>query len=310
MRTALFLALSLLVAVPALAEEQKSVLVTGASSGIGLNITEHLVEAGYHVYATARKDADLERLDAMDHVTAVRLDVTDQAQVDAAAEFVLDEGRGLYGVVNNAGVARIGRMSEVSVEDIAWIHEINVLGVHRVNLAFLPMLKESGGRTVAISSINGFVSGAMAGAYSMSKFAVESYTEALADDLKDEGVSVGVIDPGAYKSKIREKVGFDMVTGSQDTSQELTDEQKAVVKTLTDTNEGLKEPDEVSEAVLHFMGSDEPHLRYLVAPTEESAHSAVRVALGRMLTLNADQPYEQTREELIAVMDELLADSE
>ncbi len=310
MRTALILALSLLVTMPAMADEQKSVLVTGASSGIGLNITEHLVEDGYHVYATARKEADLKRLDAMDNVTAVKLDVTDQSQVDAAAEFVRSEGRGLYGVVNNAGVARIGRMSEISVDDIAWIHEINVLGVHRVNLAFLPMLKESGGRTVAISSINGFVSGATAGAYSMSKFAVESYTEALADDLSDEGVSVGVIDPGAYKSKIREKVGFDMATGSQDTTQELSDDQKQVVKNLTDANEGLKEPDEVSEAVLHFMGSDEPHLRYLVAPTEESAHRAVRVALQRVLTLNGDQVYEQSRDELLAVMDELLAEME
>lgn len=310
MRYLLSVFIGLVLSTAAMAEEQKAVLVTGASSGIGLNITEHLVKEGYYVYATARKDADLERLDAMDNVTAVRLDVTDQAQVDAAAEFVGDEGRGLYGVVNNAGVARIGRMSEISVEDVAWIHDINVLGVHRVNLAFMPMLKESGGRTVAISSINGFVSGATAGAYSMSKFAVESYTEALADDLKEEGVTVGVIDPGAYKSKIREKVGFDMVTGSQDTSQELTDEQKEVVKQLTDTNEGLKEPDEVSQAVVHFMGSDEPHLRYLVAPTEESAHRAVRVALGRMLTLNADQPYEQSRDELIAVMDELLAEME
>ncbi|MEM9333902.1 MAG: SDR family NAD(P)-dependent oxidoreductase [Pseudomonadota bacterium] len=296
--------------VTVLAEEQKSVLVTGASSGIGLNITEHLVDAGYHVYATARKDADLQRLDAMENVTAIRLDVTVQSQVDAAAELVASEGRGLWGVVNNAGVARIGRMSEVSADDIAWIHDINVLGPHRVNLAFLPMLKESGGRTVTISSINGFVSGARAGAYSMSKFAVESYTEALADDLAEEGVSVGVVNPGAYKSKIREKVGYDLVTGSQDTTQTLTDEQKAVVKNLTDTNDGLKEPDEVSEAVLHFMGSDQPHLRYLVAPTEESAHVAVRVALQRALTLNADQTYEFTRDELVAALDEMLEESE
>ncbi len=310
MRYLLSLVVCFGLSVAAIAEEQKAVLVTGASSGIGLNITEHLVDAGYYVYATARKDADLERLDAMDNVTAVKLDVTVQAQIDAAAEFVESEGRGLWGVVNNAGVARIGRMSEISADDIAWIHDINVLGPHRVNLAFLPMLKESGGRTVAISSINGFVTGATAGAYSMSKFAVESYTEALADDLAEAGVSVGVVNPGAYKSKIREKVGFDLATGSQDTTQELTDEQKQVVKNLTDANEGLKEPDEVSEAVLHFMGSDTPRLRYLVAPTEESAHMAVRVALRRVLTLNGDQPYEFTRDELVAALDELLKESQ
>ena len=82
---------------------QKAVLVTGASSGIGLKITGKLASNGFYVYAGARKAADLERLDAMDNVSSVRLDVTVQQEIDAAVEFVKDQGRGLYGVVNNAG---------------------------------------------------------------------------------------------------------------------------------------------------------------------------------------------------------------
>ena len=81
------------------AESQKSVLVTGASTGIGRNLTETLAEAGYHVYAGARKDEDLEALNAIDNVTAVRLDVTKQDQVDAATALIREKGTGLWGLV-------------------------------------------------------------------------------------------------------------------------------------------------------------------------------------------------------------------
>ena len=77
---------------------QKAVLVTGASSGIGLKITEYLADRGFRVYAGARKDKDLERLDAMENVSSVRLDVTIQDDIDAAVKFVAAEGRGLFGI--------------------------------------------------------------------------------------------------------------------------------------------------------------------------------------------------------------------
>ena len=89
----------------AIAEDgQKAVLITGASSGIGRYTAEHLAEQGYFVYAGARKAADMEALNKIDNVMAVRLDVTDQAQIDAAVALVEEQGRGLWGLVNNAGV--------------------------------------------------------------------------------------------------------------------------------------------------------------------------------------------------------------
>lgn len=91
----------------ALTDDRKSILVTGASTGIGRNLAETLAENGYHVYAGARKDKDLAALDAIDNITAVRLDVTKQDQVDAVVEMIEDEGTGLYGLVNNAGVVRV-----------------------------------------------------------------------------------------------------------------------------------------------------------------------------------------------------------
>ena len=93
--------------------KQKAVLVTGASTGIGRNIPERLASEGYFVYAGARKEKDLEALNQIENVQSIRLDVTVQEEIDAAVATVTDAGRGLYGVVNNAGVAVIGPMIEV-----------------------------------------------------------------------------------------------------------------------------------------------------------------------------------------------------
>ena len=90
------------------ADDQKSILITGASTGIGRNLTETLAENGYHVYAGARKDKDLAALDAIDNVTAVKLDVTKQDQVDAAVAMIREKGTDLYALVNNAGVRYAG----------------------------------------------------------------------------------------------------------------------------------------------------------------------------------------------------------
>lgn len=87
--------------------DTKAVLVTGASSGIGLRITETLSRNGFYVYAGARKTADLERLDAMENVSSVRLDVTADKDIDEAVDFIEKQGRGLWGIVNNAGVAEL-----------------------------------------------------------------------------------------------------------------------------------------------------------------------------------------------------------
>ena len=98
--------------------KQKAVLVTGASTGIGRNIAERLASEGYFVYAGARKEKDLEELNQIENVQSIRLDVTVQEEIDAAVATVTDAGRGLYGVVNNAGVAVIGPMIEVKEDDL------------------------------------------------------------------------------------------------------------------------------------------------------------------------------------------------
>ena len=118
-------------AVPVHAGEQKSVLITGASTGIGRHLAETLAEKGYHVYAGARKDADLAELDAIENITAVRLDVTKQDQVDAVVEKIKSDGGGLWGLVNNAGVGGGGTVLDTPIEEQNFVYAINVEGVYR-----------------------------------------------------------------------------------------------------------------------------------------------------------------------------------
>ena len=284
--------------------DTRAVLVTGASSGIGLRIAETLSSSGFYVYAGARKAADLERLDAMENVSAVRLDVTVDEDIDAAVDFVEKQGRGLWGIVNNAGVGRYSPLLSGPESDIRFTFDINVFGPFRINQAFLPMLLESNGRTSIISSINGFIPNASDGGYAASKFAVEGYTDSLAMELADTGVYVGIVEPGAYKSQIREK--FVAKALADDSGLVIDEETRETLAGFVASNETMKDPLEVAQAVLHQMSSDVPKKRYMVTPNAEQAAITIRLGLQRILELNEDQPYSYSRDELVALLDELL----
>jgi NAD(P)-dependent dehydrogenase (short-subunit alcohol dehydrogenase family) len=155
---AAFLAFVLSVSGPVKAGEQKLIPITGASTGIGRNLAETLAAEGYHVYAGARKDADLAELDAIDNVTAVRLDVTKQAQIDAAVAMIREKGTGLWGLVNNAGIGGGGPVADTSIEDQNFVYRVNVEGVYRTTRAFAPLVMASKGRIATTGSIAGTLS--------------------------------------------------------------------------------------------------------------------------------------------------------
>ncbi len=288
------------------ASNAKAVLVTGASSGIGFRITETLSRNGFYVYAGARKAEDLRMLDAMENVSAVRLDVTVDEDISAAVDFVEEQGRGLWGIVNNAGVARYSPLLSGPESDIRFTFDVNFFGPFRINQAFLPMLLESNGRTAIIGSISGFIPTDSDGGYAASKFAVEGYTDSLAMELEKTAVHVGIVEPGAYKSEIRDKYVAKALTVEGEDDLVIDDETR---KTLTDfaaSNESMKDPVEVAQAVLHLMSSDAPKRRYMVTPNAEEAELTIRVAMQRLLQLNEGQPYSYGRDELVALLDDLL----
>jgi NAD(P)-dependent dehydrogenase (short-subunit alcohol dehydrogenase family) len=286
----------------------KAVLVTGASSGVGLAITQYLASHGFYVYAGARKEEDLKHLNTMKNVSSVRLDVTKQAEVDAAVQFVTTQGRGLFAIINNAGVASLGDLTKTSDQDVLWQYDINVMGPLRVNRAFLPLLKQSKGRTAIIGSLSAFLAGAGGGGYGMTKAAAELYTDTLALELAQDDVTVGIIDPGAFKSRAREKVAMKMLTGNPDLDQQVTAEQMKVLAGVQADEAKKDDPTPVAEQTFRFLTSDRPRLHYMAANNEQVAHLVIRTLMEGTLQLNASQSaYTLSRDQLVKIIDDALA---
>jgi NAD(P)-dependent dehydrogenase (short-subunit alcohol dehydrogenase family) len=289
------------------ADDHESILITGASTGIGRNLTETLAENGYHVYAGARKDKDLAALDAIDNVTAVKLDVTSQEQVDAVVEMIKKEGTGLYGLVNNAGVGGGGEVIDTPVEDQTFVYAVNVEGVYRTTKAFAPMVIESKGRIVTTGSIAGTIAWPGGSAYSGSKHWIEAYTDALAGEMASLGVAVSVVEPGNYKSNIRRSSvsrGHELAKAA---GGEVTEEMKKAYEATAERELSYKEPDEVSAAFMHALFDDNPLRRYVVVPNEGEQERTIRTKVNELVQLNQWGPYSYSRDQLMELLDQALS---
>ncbi len=300
------LLLALVYAPPAAADDRKAVLITGASTGIGRNMAETLAAEGFYVYAGARKDADLAELDALDNITAVKLDVTSQEDVDAAVQLVRAAGRGLWAVVNNAGVGTRAPVAEVTDDELEFVFGVNVVGVVRVTRAFLPLIVESKGRVVTTGSIAGIRSGPGSSVYSMSKHAVEAFTDSLAAEMADAGVQVSIIEPGGYRSRIR-RSAIARITGNIEAAGgSVPEAMQEQAKQLAAQEVALDEPDDVSAALLHAVSADVALRRYMVTPNAQQADGTVRALVRELVELNEWQQSGFDRDELVQMLDEAL----
>ena len=291
----------------AVAQDKESILITGASTGIGRHLAETLAEAGYHVYAGARKEADLEELDAIDNITAVKLDVTKQDQVDAVVEMIRKKGTGLYGLVNNAGVGGGGAIADTPIGDQTFVYAVNVEGVYRTTQAFAPLIIESKGRIITTGSIAGTISWGGGSAYSGSKHWIEAFTDALAEEMQPLSVSVSVVEPGNYKSNIRRSSVSRRQQKAKAESGEVTEEMKAAYEATAARELSYKEPDEVSEAFVHALFDDKPLLRYVVVPNAEEQGWTIGTKLNELVQLNQWGPYSYSRDELVELLDKAIA---
>lgn len=307
--TMILLLLAFLPAIGGAQDAQKAVLITGASTGIGRNMAETLAAEGHFVYAGARKQADLDELNAIDNIQAIRLDVTVQEEIDAAVETIKSEGRGLYGLINNAGVLVAGPLIEIDEEDLQFQMDVNVFGPYRVTKAFAPLIIESKGRISTTGSISGILSGPFFGAYSISKHAVESYTDSLAAEMAKFDVQVSIIDPGNYNSRVVESMQARMKELGRSAQDSLYEEDMQRFIDMPGDRSQYKEPDEVSAAALHAMFDDNPKRRYMVVPNERSAEITIKQMFTELVQLNEGQEYTYDREALIGMLDEALANS-
>jgi NAD(P)-dependent dehydrogenase (short-subunit alcohol dehydrogenase family) len=185
--------------------EPRSVLITGCSSGIGYCLAHGLKARGYRVFATARRDADVQRLSA-EGLESLPLDLDSSASIrQAAGEILARTGGCLYALVNNGAYGQPGAVEDLTRDALRRQFETNLFGWHELTTLVLPAMRaRNEGRIVQISSMLGLVALAYRGAYNASKFALEGLTDTLRLELRDTGIRVVLVEPGPIKAKFRE----------------------------------------------------------------------------------------------------------
>jgi len=250
----------------------KSVVVTGASTGIGWGCVKVLIAAGFRVFGSVRRQEDAERLRKAFGPNCVPLlfDVTDAAAVEAAAGQVetMMAGETLSGLVNNAGIAVAGPLLHLRPQELAHQLDVNLIGPLVVTQAFAPLLgtdrsrKGSPGRIVMISSISGRNGFPFLGAYCASKFALEGLSEALRRELMLFGIDVVVIGPGAVATPIWDKAEQADITPFLDTPY------AAAIARMKDLmvsqGRGGLPPERLGRVVLTALTARRPKTRYAV----------------------------------------------
>ena len=252
----------------------KSVVVTGASTGIGWGCAKVLIGKGFRVFGSVRKPADAERLSREFGANFVPLlfDVTDQAAVRAGAEAAAKQldGEPLFGLVNNAGIAVSGPLLYLDIDDFRMQLEVNLTGQLIVTQAFAPLLTEHAtktnrpGRIVMMSSVGGKNASPFVGPYNTSKFGLEGFSESLRREVQLLGIDVIVIAPGAVATPIWDKAESVDVTRYANTPFAPALE-KIRAFMLTSGRKGLK-PERLGRAVWHALTTAKPKTRYVVTP--------------------------------------------
>jgi NAD(P)-dependent dehydrogenase (short-subunit alcohol dehydrogenase family) len=253
----------------------KSIVVTGASTGIGWGCVRFLIGKGFHVFGSVRKQADAERLQKEFGAafTPLIFDVTDEAAVAAGAKIVAAKlnGESLFGLVNNAGIANPGPLLHLDIAAFRQQMEVNVTGQLVVTQAFAPLLgatpdakSKDRGRICMMSSVGGKVASPFLGPYSASKFALEGLSESLRRELLIYGVDVIIIAPGAIATPIWDKAD------ALDVSRYANTPYKASLDLVKKYMVGLGQkglpPERIGEVVHTALTTTSPKTRYIVTP--------------------------------------------
>jgi NAD(P)-dependent dehydrogenase (short-subunit alcohol dehydrogenase family) len=247
-----------------------TVVITGASTGIGRATALLLDSRGFEVFATVRSDRDAASLrrSGSGRIIPVHLDVTEQPSIDALAETVRHAvaGRGLQGLVNNAGVAIPGPLEYLPLEHLRRQLEINLVGQLAVTQALLPLLRAGRGRIVNISSLAGKLTTPFNGAYSAAKHGVEAISDALRMELAPWDIRVSVVEPGTIATAMPYKLRRDADTLLDSLPSEGVRRYGPAFGTyvhrLSSHARTGTPPDVVARAVLHALTAPTPRTRY------------------------------------------------
>lgn len=249
---------------------QKTVLITGCSSGIGLESARELKRQGFRVLAACRKADDVARMD-QEGFTGVLLDLDNAASVDRAADEVIAlTGNRLYGLFNNAGYGVYGSLDAISREQLEQQFSSNFFGTHQLTLRLLPaMLPHGEGRIVMTSSVMGLISMPGRGAYAASKYALEAWSDALRMELRHTGIKVSLIEPGPIRTRFTDNVN--------QTQRDKPVENPGIAARFT------LGPEAVVAKVRHAFESKRPKLRYPVTLVTWAVSLLKRLLPARMM---------------------------
>lgn len=254
----------------------RAVLITGCSSGIGYHTAVGLRERGYRVLASARRAADVTRLEG-EGFEALALDVDDPESIAAAVEQVLERtGGALYGLFNNAGWGQPGAVEDLSRAVLRRQFETNLFGAHELTARVLPAMRRAGaGRIIQNSSVLGLVALRYRGAYNASKFALEGLSDTLRMELRGSGIHVSLIEPGPITSRFRENAHRAFRENIDAAASPHRDTYAAVERRLAAEGDAAPftlSPQAVLRKVVHALESPRPRPRYYVTtPTHALA---------------------------------------
>ncbi len=239
--------------------DRKTVLITGASTGIGSATARYFQQKGWNVAATMRKPEAGADLAKLDQVFVLRLDVTDTSSIDAAVTQAMDHFGGIDALVNNAGYGAYGVLEATSVESMRQQFETNVIGLLASTKAVVPHFRARGsGVIVNISSIGGRITFPFGALYHGSKFAVEGMTEALRFEMREIGVRVKLVEPGAIKTEFMASFQF----SNDEHLTEYQDLVKRVMGVMGPMMESGAEPELVAEVIYRAATDGSDQLRY------------------------------------------------
>lgn len=242
----------------------KTALVTGASSGIGKATVNGLLKAGYTVYAGARRDLNMQSLEAAG-ARLLPLDVTNDALMTSAVETLLRETRRIDVLVNSAGYGSYGALEDVPMAEARRQCEVNVFGLARLIQLVLPTMREQRfGRIVNVSSSGGKFGGPFGSWYHASKFAVEGLSDSLRMELRQFGINVIIIEPGAIRTEGNGICRASLVKYSGDSA--YRDGARATLRMMESAGQSLiaSPPEVVARTIVRSVTVRKPRTRYAV----------------------------------------------
>ena len=245
---------------------KKQALLIGATGGLGSATVKLLVQDGWFVFAADVQETVLDDYKDIENITPLRIDITNPNSIQEAFDFISSQTTGLDAVINMAGILKIGSMAELPVTDLEKALEINLLGVYRVNKQFLPMLLERKGRILTLSSEVGTQSAApFNGIYSITKHALEAYSDALRRELNFIGVKVIKIQPGPFKTNMT-KNAEQLFLNAQKDSIYFKENLAKGIPYLPKVYKNAHDPIGVARVILKALNASNPKTAYSIKP--------------------------------------------